>query len=293
MTKLYVTHPNFNFNLKNPHSILLDNTSTKLSCTDYHVSLGDLPIDSLLAIFRKFDEIEFVSDGFLSDQDITTDTLQFLSFAKQFVKVTNLPQEKILSFSNSYSKINQDRQLWIFGCSISHGVGLQSCTETYGHQLANFLNLPINLITKIGSSTHWSLRQIVNLPINKNDLVIWQITSPYRISQFNGKHVQEIVLNNSKNKTLVDTYNDEQCFFLQLSLINIGVQFLKKLGVEFYIIDVDKRMQGPAHEYEKYSEYFCAKDFIVDYGNDNQHFGPLSHKKLALQLLNHVQLKNV
>lgn len=294
MTKLYITHPTFNFNSVNKNSILLDNINTKLTSTEYHTTLADLTIHELLSIVHYFDSIEYIDNNFIKDEEITIDTLNFLSYVNT-MHVNNFLGDEVLSFAehsdinSSYSKST----LWVYGCSHSHGTGLNHNSKPYGNHLAEGLNLPLKLITKPGSSTHWSLRQLINSNLKKDDIVVWQITSPYRLSFFNGKHVQEIVLANCNNRTLIETYTNEQCFFLQLSYVNIGVQYLRSIGVKFIVLCVDSRDMEFNYRYSKYPEFYCATNFAVDRGSDNLHFGPLSHKNLANTLLNRVQLLDV
>lgn len=295
MTKLYIIHPNFDFNSINKNSKLMDNININLRSSEYHTSLGDLTIHELLSVIHKFDSVEYVDNNFIEGEEITKDTLNFLSFVNTRVQVKNFPDiNNVLSFAehpDTKSSLGEPT-LWIYGCSHSHGTGLKDSSETYGSLLAKELNLPLKLITKPGSSTHWSLRQLINSNLKKDDIVIWQITSPYRLSFFNGKHVQEIVLANSNNRTLIDTYTDEQCFFLQLSYLNIGIQYLKSIGVKFVVVNVDSRDKFN-FSYSQYPEYYCATNFAVDLGSDNLHFGPLSHKNLAKALLTRVQSLNV
>lgn len=291
MTKLYITHPEFNFQSMNKNSKLLDNVNIELTESEYHTSLGDLKIHELLSIVHKFQSIEFIEENFIDGDDITKDTLNFIRFVRHKVEPTELLDLEISSFADheDIKKRTSNKLLWVYGCSHSYGTGLNDSTETYGSCLSKELNLPLNLIAKPGSSTHWSLRQLINSDLKKDDYVVWQITSPYRLSYFNGKHVQEIALSNCNSRSIIDSYTDEQCFFLQLSYLNIGVQYLNSIGVKFTILSVDNREMNLNFEYSKYPEYYCATNFVVDYGSDNLHFGPLSHKKLAIDLANHIK----
>lgn len=294
-TKLYITHPTFNFNSVNKNSILLDNINTKLTSTEYHTSLGDLTIHELLSIVHNFNSIEYVDNNFIKDEEITIDTLNFLSYVNTSMRVNNFLDAEVLSFAE-HPDIKSDYKtstLWVYGCSHSHGTGLNHNSKPYGIHLAEGLNLPLKLITKPGSSTHWSLRQLINSNLKKTDIVVWQITNPYRLSYFNGKQVTEVVLSYCNNRTLIETYKDEQCFFLQMSYVNIGVQYLRSIGVKFIVVSVDSRDMKFNHAYSKYPEFYCATNFAVDRGSDNLHFGPLSHKNLANVLLSRIQLLDV
>lgn len=295
MTKLYITHPNFNFNSVNKNSKLLSQVNINLTSPEYHTSLGDLTVHELLSIIHNFDSVEYVDNNFVDGEEITLDTLNFLSFINTQSHVKNFPDtNNVLSFAEhpDIKSSYNESTLWVYGCSHSHGTGLKYSSETYGSHLAKELNIPLKLITKPGSSTHWSLRQLVNSNLKKNDIVVWQIAIPYRLSFFD-KYVQEIVLANCNNRTLIETYTDEQCFFLQLSYVNIGVRYLRSIGVKFIVVAVDSRDMEFNYEYSKYPEFYCAANFAVDRGSDNLHFGPLSHKNLANTLLTRIQLRNV
>jgi hypothetical protein len=265
-----------------------------LTHNEYHTSIGDMSVNDLLLIVNKFDSIEFVENGF-TDDDISKDTRMLMIFLQTQKPTNNAITADFLSFADhpNLNTRDHERLLWVFGCSHSHGTGLSNQFETYGSWLANSLGLPLKLITKPGSSTHWSLRQLINSHIKKNDYVVWQITSPYRLSHFNGKHVEEIALSHCKNRHIIETYSDPQCFFLQLSYLNIGIRYLRSIGVNFVVITVDSKNLSEINEYAKYPEFFSPTDFVVDYGSDKLHYGPLSHKRLALSLLNRIQLTNV
>jgi hypothetical protein len=296
MTKLYITHPSFNFSTVNKNSKLLTTVKNKLTHPEYHTSLGDLAMHELLSIIHMFDSVEYVDNNFVDGEEITLDTLNFLSFINTQLHVKNSPDTKnVLSFAEHPDiKLNYNEStLWVYGCSHSHGTGLTDSSKIYGRHLAKELNIPLKLITKPGSSTHWSLRQLVNSNLKKDDIVVWQITSPFRLSFFNGKNVQEIALANCNNSSLIDTYTDDQCFFLQLSYVNIGIQYLRSVGVKFIVVSVDSRDMEFNYRYSKYPEFYCATNFAVDLGTDNLHFGPLSHKNLANTLLTRIQLLNV
>lgn len=295
MTKLYLTHPNFNFNRINPRSILLDQTISKIEHNEYHTSLGDLSPTDILQRIDHFDSVEFIGAGFEQDLALKKETEQLVRFlqTKKLAAGLELPTAQSFTDHPELNTEYPDKTLWIFGCSHSHGVGLDSQQDSYGPILSTKMSMPLKLITKPGSSLHWSLRHLMNAPINSNDLVVWQLTSPLRLSYFNGKRVEEILLARSTHKHLLETYNDFQSYFMHLSLVNIGVKFLHRTGAKFILISVDIHDAGMQYEYSKYHEYFFPQGFNVDHGNDGLHFGPLSHKNLANALANRIQLLNV
>ena len=183
--------------------------------------------------------------------------------------------------------------LWVFGCSHSYGTGLRDNERRYAELVAEGLGLPLKLIARPGGSMQWTLRHIVNAAIEPRDFVIWQIINPPRTSYFNGKHVEEICFSHTKNRHLLEVYNDEQIYFTHLSTINIGVRYLRAMQSQFMLISLDHNNEYQFRmEYSKYPEYYYCSDFAVDLGTDNLHYGPLSNKQLAITLLNHIQYTN-
>jgi hypothetical protein len=293
---LHITHPQFNYSTVNPRSVLLNCADTTINDSEYHTSLGDLTAPEILSIINNFDQIDFVSNQFEPGDGIYEDTVALLNYINHRKKINN--------FNNSDCEVFVDRKdiytrpdepvLWVFGCSHSYGTGLVDTVQRYAELVANQLGMPLKLIARPGGSMQWTLRHIVNAAIEPRDLVIWQIINPPRLSYFNGKHVEEVLLANTGRRYLIETYTDEQIYFTQLSTINLGVRYLRALQSRFMLISLDHNNEYEfTGEYSKYPEYCHCSNFAVDLGIDNLHFGPLSNKRLANALLDHIQYKNV
>jgi hypothetical protein len=184
--------------------------------------------------------------------------------------------------------------LWVFGCSHSYGVGLKTNEQRYAHLLAEYLNLPLKLVAAPASSTHFSLRHLVNANIKEHDTVVWQLTTAERFSYAVNEHkISEIILPRKPWPKFIDFYTDDQIIFNQLSLVNIGAMYLRAKKVKFSMISIlsDEvvRIEPIQQEYIKYPEYCITATCQVDKGTDNLHFGPLSHQKISQTLLNHIQ----
>ena len=250
-------------------------------------------MDEIVRLADQFDTVELESSGFDINSDIYQESVMLCGYLnKQYAN--NLQDVKQFTTHPGISDRLECPMLWVFGCSHSHGTGLRPGELNYGQWLSQFLNLPLKLITKPGSSLAWSHRHLFNSCIQKHDTVIWQLTTPGRLSQFNGKHVEEVVLSCSKNKKLVDSVTNEQLYFNQLSLLNTGVKFLRAIGCKFAItsiIELDS-IYDYVLEYVKYPEYCPSYGMNLDKGTDGLHVGPLSHKAIAQRLLNHVQSCN-
>lgn len=290
---LYLTESTFDFRQVNADSVLITEYTEDLPSCIYHTSLGDLSVDTIIKLSSQFDVIEFAQQGFDTSSDVYKETLLLYQYLTKQHKKTG---KSVLQFTDHPGIDTRSDQpiLWVFGCSHSHGVGLLPHELPYGKLLSQDLNLPLKLITKPGSSLHWSYRHLMNSCIQSQDTVIWQLTTPGRVSQFNGLNVEEIVLSNSKNRKLIDYMSDNQLYFNHLSLLNTGVRFLRSIGCKFAITAICDfgRMYDYVFEYVKYPEYCYSYGMQIDHGTDGMHVGPLSHKAIAQCLLNHLQLYN-
>jgi len=281
---LYITNPNFNFSKINKNSLLLTNLDIPLDHDEYHTSLGDLPAESILSIINKFSLVTFIPDLFIIDSDIYSETIFLLTYISHRVPVNNLIKSNVQTFTNlDVSNRPNKPVLWVFGCSHSHGVGLLKGELRYSDIISDTLGLPLYSITKPGSSLHWSLRHLTNANIFKNDLVIWQITTPERVSIYKN-NVREIMLANTSDKHLLEVYSDEQIDFNHLTLLNFGTRYLRSKKIKFLMTSIGRRPS----EYAKYPEYCYVPNLYIDRGADRSHAGPLSHKKLASALLDRV-----
>jgi len=289
---LYLTASTCDFSHVDPNSVLLDSYRKNLPPGAYHTSLGDLPVDRIIQISSQFDMIRFEPRGFDLNGNIYKESLSLYQYLTRSTATACEGIEQFTDHPNINTRLDHP-MLWVFGCSHSHGVGLRDHELNYGQWLSQseYLDLPVALITKPGSSLTWSHRHLFNCQIKPQDTVIWQLTTPGRVSRFNGNHVMEVVLNCSKDRILVDCMNDEQLYFTQLSLLNTGTKFLHSIGCRFIIISICDfgKSYDYVSQYVKYPEYCSSYGLHVDYGTDGLHAGPLSHKAIAQRILNHVK----
>jgi hypothetical protein len=293
---LNFTCPEFNFSTINSNSVLISSVDCDLTVSDeFHTSLGDLSVVDILSIIHHFNQIKFDSTGFKKTHPLFNETKNLMSYLNSIMSgVEHIGSvEKAFIDNQSIVEPLSDPTLWIFGCSHSYGVGLDSEEQRYGNILAEALGMPLKMIAKPGGSMNYSLRHIVNSSFKPNDLIIWQFINPNRLSYFNGKHVEEIVLSNTKNRTIIDFHTDPQIYFNHFTYINIGVRYLRAMSCNFILTSLDHHSSyNYLSEYKNYPEYVYFPNFAVDLGNDHLHFGHLSHKNLALSLLNHIHYIN-
>ena len=290
--KLYITHPEFDIHEVNPKSILINNINIDLDNSDYHTSLGDISPADIISISTKFNTIIFIETGFIKNSSLYIETEILLISLSHFISIENFVATPPLNFVQDQSIYTRPNNpvLWVYGCSHSHGIGLLPLEKRYSDIMQDSLQLPLKSITLPGSSTRWALRHLINSNLEQDDIVVWQITTPERLSIYDSQP-REVLLSLTKDRNLLATYTDEQIFFDHLSLINYGVNFLRAKNIKFVLTSIENDsalFNDYKKEYVKYKEYCYSPGFAVDLGTDNIHFGKMSHKNLAFSLLNHI-----
>jgi len=287
MRTLYIFEPTTNLNLIHPNSILLNHVGITLTGNQYHTSLGDLLAQQILSIVTQFDVIEFVDTGFDQQSAIYRETVNLLNFLSHRCVVKNFSPGSVIDFI-SRTEIFERADcplLWVFGCSHSHGVGLDNGDQRYSALLSQQLGLPLKSITQPGASFEWSLRHLMQADIRVGDTVIWQVTTPDRFSRgldFLGT-TKELVLK-AASRQEVDFFTDEQIFYHHINFLNMGLKFLRKQQIKFAFTSLDTVSQVNQlciKQYVNHDEYCYLPGYNVDVGNDNIHFGPQSHQNLA------------
>jgi hypothetical protein len=288
---LYIFEPTIDFSQIDSSSILLDRTDVDFVHVNYHTSLSDLTAQDICAIADKFDTITFIDQGFDKQSHIYQETVILLNFLQHSHIVINFAKNDPITFISNqqiYTRPNEP-VLWTFGCSHSAGAGLDNFDQCYSSLLGRALNRPSKSIAKGGSSIEWSLRHLMQADLHPGDLVIWQITTPERFTRGvdpNG-HVTEVLL---KLGSLIDVefFSDPQIFYHYINCFNIGLKFLRTQPIEFVVtsLNSDSNLYYDCiTEFTKHPEYCYLPGFNVDLGNDNLHYGPISHKNLAEGIL--------
>lgn len=290
---LHIIEPTFDFGVINTSSTLLTSINIPLELDEYHTSLGDMSSLDIINISSNFSTINFVDKKFDRSSDIYKETVVLLNYLSWSINVTNFTVGSPISFADPmFYKRPNESTLWVFGCSHSHGVGLLPDEKRFGEIVAESLNLPLMLISKPGSSLDWSTRNLVAADIKTGDVVIWQLTTPHRVSQYNGVKTTEIMLTRSTDRCLLEVFDDHQVFFNHINLLNFGVRYLRSMGVKFVIVSILPKLENFFYEYlveySKYPEYCYTSGCQIDLGTDRLHVGPLSHQTLAQRLLDHI-----
>lgn len=291
---LHIVAPTVDFNTVIPESKLLEDGDT-ITAAHHHSSLGDASFETLVNIALQCDKVVFHPEQFDQDSELEKSTMLMLHYLSHRITIDNFSASKPFDTVNLDLSSSQDPCLWVFGCSHSYGVGLDHESQRYSNILAESLHLPLRLIAEPGSSLGWSLNHMIRSEIKSSDTVVWQITTPGRLSKYQGnKKILHTKI--AHHPALLDFFSDDQMFFDHVNLLHQGVAFLRAKKVKFAMTSILPKDSDWFYtynqEYVKFPEYCYTPDFTVDFGHDGVHAGPLSNKLLASSLHDHIQYIN-
>jgi hypothetical protein len=206
-------------------------------------------------------------------------------------------------------------KLWVVGCSIAHGVGVEP-EQRWGKLVAQQLGIEPVFLTAEGSSIEWGADQILRADINANDTVCWGLTTPNRTLWYN-EHGQQQHILNVYYHTHPDFHVDRR-HLVDLNLAYKAVNYvrqvqnyLNKIGCRYAIgsvlpgltehreIVVKNLINTPGFfiaydpdriKYVDAATFFTrnrpVNQLFADIGSDGFHPGPQQHKLYAEQFLN-------
>jgi len=197
-------------------------------------------------------------------------------------------------------------QLWISGCSISHGVGIQP-TERYGELLSSDLALPCSFLTRPGSAIDWASDQILRSDIRSGDIVVWGITSWNRMTYIHNNQLLKGISPGTyeiypeyNNIVGLDQLLSDQTFYNHYYSIQQVVNYCKKIKAKLFIVGVlpdNYSLLGFLRSLENYIHipYTLSYNNSIlfqkyeDLGTDLLHPGPKQHqiyKNIILDFIN-------
>lgn len=290
--------------------------------TVIYTSQGDLPKDlntvySILlradsviycppATWSKNQQVDVANPG----QTIQGLTEVLLSMLPDHVKVQNFWP----SLTDAIPLVDHRKcagpQLWNVGCSISHGVGVSE-QEKYGQLLSNELSMACSFLTRRGSAIDWAADQILRSDIRANDIVIWGLTSPERITYVHDNKLLKGVTMTSYSlvpeyKNIVDPSNlySQNTIYKHIYAIKQVINYCNKINAHLVLVELSTGNQSlqrilklltdyvkVGYEYNFDNSVITVK--FLDLGTDNQHPGPQQHikyKEIILDKLNQLKI---
>jgi hypothetical protein len=308
-----------------PQAFLIDhsnyaefvNNLPKSKVTTIYTSLGDLPklFDGNNAFYDLLDladNIYYCPPEVWSNDGIQELTEQILyDFKQQKNNVHNLNRTIDPDLYTKLVDVRQtsSQQVWISGCSMSHGAGVNK-SQRYGQLIADSLAVPVSFLTNNGSSISWAVDQIVRSDIRANDLIVLGLTEEFRFPYWttNGavwhinagyrKKSDLLPFTNLSSSIIDKLITDENCVYQSVIRIHQLVNFCRKLNAKLLIVGLLSSPQL-AVQLENIPEFINYKNFkspncFVDLGTDNAHPGQQQHKlyadfcQSALKKLNYI-----
>lgn len=277
---------------KDPTAFLIEfGNYKKFLTTDYtdditvYTSFSDLPkISSTDAVFfevlKKADNIFYCpplrwsdySDTFSwnSNQVVTEYFLYHVNLIKNNVQGLDLTLYQNSNYLNLIEpRQHEGKQLWIAGCSIADGVGINE-DKKFGMLIANQLGLPVTHLTRPGTSIEWAKDQILRSDIRKNDIVVWGITQETRAP----KAVNKKIISEADPNILLD----ETSLYRAVTSVHQVVNFCRKISAQLILLPIicSEQLQMLIGNLDEY----CPTPYQtkpLDFGTDNLHPGPIQH----------------
>lgn len=269
----------------------------------YYTSIGDLgSLENLGTVLQQANKIVYAPPAHWSDEargvsqmrHWTEDYLNVFSCRcevenywpkKEFNQILHLADQRKTSAS----------QLWIAGCSISHGSGVCSNTR-YGQLLANRLNLQTSFLTQPGSSISWAADQILRSDIRPNDVVVWGLTHRARLSKFDQDNWSYITINWPKLDTFTAEYlaSDHVVYQAITSVFQV-VHFCQKVRATLVVASlldhglISYLQNLPGHVMLGGLWGRDSENLFADIGSDGQHPGSKTHAFYAEQIYQKIQ----
>jgi hypothetical protein len=267
----------------------------------FYTSVADLPKISrectvFYEVLQKADKIYYRPPKIWSDhstdfslqnqQQITEYFLYLTNRDKHNVNGLNLSEYTNTSYLNLQNpRIINDRQLWVAGCSVTAGVGVDN-KDRYPTLLAKKFNLTWSDLSRGGSSIEFQADQILRSNVQKNDIVLWGLTSEYRATIWNEtlnkiEFINPHTFDHVRTKK-ADNVCDETRLYKAMISVKQVINFCDKIKAPLIIVPImcTKRLQLMLHQESSYYQLpYPAKPF--DLGTDNMHPGPIYHQWYA------------
>lgn len=282
--------------------ISLLNFQNLTSNSTYYTSVGDLgELSNFGQVLQQADTVVYAPPIRWSDEHSNVSKMQY--WTEQYLSIfcCNLaktvinfdvcsPSNKTKMLTLADDRKSDNCQIWVAGCSISHGVGVAD-HERYGELIAKELNLPATFLTCGGASTRWASDQILRSDIRANDVIFWGITGIGRLSYWDESADCTRYLTNSSllsdHKFLKSIINkrylasDHMIYESLVSIHNV-INFCKINNITLVLATILTGMEcylrGAANFVPLAGIFGQNTDSIFpDIGTDGRHPGPKSH----------------
>lgn len=271
---------------------------------DCHSSIEDLTLENTLWALDESKEIHIV------DLTLKFPDLKGFEYGRIYYQLIGY-REKVYNFDwineievdnlNLLQKrIEKNIALWSFGCSFTKGIGVEN-HEKYNTLLSEKLKIPLIDESQPGTSIKFMADKILRADIQKNDIVVWGLTSPARFEQaedwtmrsYSTVYADIFKYNTEIRSAISIEYFDSFTHFLSniYSIVSV-INFCDKIGAELYLANFMDCSWIPV-VFNKTKNFInfanvnhASAGLYIDLGNDNAHPGPLQHQQYANEIYN-------
>ena len=287
-----------------PNAQLIQQVQTLMPGT-YYTSLSDLhTVENLIKILDQADSIVYnppkiwsdLKNGFSHQQCWIEFYCMYFNDKKTVIGLDNIETpHKVKMLELVDERKTSAKQLWVAGCSISHGIGVDK-SDRYGEILSKKLNLSVSFLTQSGASIGWAVDQLLRSDIKPNDIIVLGITSTNRftfmdndgdISHVNTRYYEVYPEFNKVISLDILSYETNNNFSA-LKDIHKLINFCFKTNVKLVLAGllIDYKTIKYFYDLPNYTQCYGVKglnlnNIFLDLGTDNRHPGPKSHQYYA------------
>jgi hypothetical protein len=309
---------------QDPHATLLDQSNYKQFLLDelaqtavFYTALGDLPkdLEVVFQILCRADRViycppECWSDGKTVDCIDPSSSIQglseiMLSLLPADIEIENFNPIMLDPMPLVDTRRGPERQIWIAGCSISHGVGVLE-SERYGELLAQNLAMPCSFLTRVAAALDWAAGQILRSDIRADDLVVWGMTSPERMTYMHDHRLligvtPRTFSNFEEYKDIVDPANlycHDTLYKNYYSVLQV-INYCDKINANLFLLSllhgshlIQRAFRQHHHyvhvPYQLTYENRILETKYLDIAPDGEHPGPAQHHQYFQAIIRHI-----
>lgn len=271
-------------------------TGTDIPPGTYYTSIADMgSLQNFQHICLGAKEIWYCPPARWTTEDQRHWTEHVIAYVSQWVRCNGaVPNQHqwLLDQIDVKSRASSAQQLWTVGCSITAGVGVAH-EDKWPVLIQGLLDLPMTDLSRAGSSVIWQSDQITGSPIKQDDIVLWGVTSPQRLSIINNRSIYHLTAGSFEmHPHLLDDFspdildNDTLIYHTVLAVRRASV-FCEKINAKLVAL-------GLMHDFDNVWRCYNIPEFkqliswpgqYRDMGTDNMHPGPLQHREFALEFI--------
>lgn len=296
----------------------LDKLETEIKIRDVTVytALGDLPknLDVVFGLLSRAHKIFYRPPVIWSDNknlDVLDPSSSLHGLTEKLLLL--LPTTVNIDGPDLYSvrydpiplvdqRKSSQPQLWVAGCSISHGVGVD-VNERFGQLLSDSLDVPCSFLTRPGSAIDWAADQILRSDIKQDDVVIWGLTEGNRLTYVHDHQLLHGITigtfkNNPSYQKIIKSKDlfSSQTHYRHLYSLQQVINYCKKIGAKLFLVGLlfgnysflgflrsQKNYIHIPYQMEYENQQYTNK--FLDLGTDGRHPGPRQHQQYKTIIL--------